>query len=137
MCPAPSQPSSPGWNMNTTSPRNSSRWALSSRAAPTSMAVCRSWPQACIAPSMVLLNSTPVASCTGSASMSPRSSTAGAGWPSVVLAVPLAVPVPRRTAVTDEQEVPVEISSGRPLSASRTVRCVSGRSSPISGRWCS
>ena len=68
---------------------------------------------------MVLLNSTPVASCTGSASMSPRSSTAGAGWP-------FTPAVPRSTAVTDEQEVPVEISRGSPLSASRTACCVCG-----------
>jgi len=50
----PPKPSSPGWNMNTTSPGSSSRRACSRRAAPTSIAVCRSWPQACIAPSIRL-----------------------------------------------------------------------------------
>ena len=79
---------------------------------------------------MVLLNSA-AGSRTGSASMSPRSSTAGAG------PLPAAVAVPRSTAVTDVQDVPAEISSGRPLSAPRTACCVSGSCSPISGLRCS
>ena len=81
---------------------------------------------------MVLLNSA-AGSRTGSASMSPRSSTAGAG----PLPVPVAEAVPRSTAVTDVQDVPAEISSGRPLSAPRTACCVSGSCSPISGLRCS
>ena len=78
----------------------------------------------------MLVNSTPVASCTGSASMSPRSRTTGA----VRLSPGSAAPVPRSTAVTDEDDEPVDISSGRPVSASSTARCVCGKSSPISGR---
>ena len=50
----PPKPSSPGWNISTTSPGSSARRADSSRAAPMSIAVCRSWPQACMAPSMRL-----------------------------------------------------------------------------------
>ena len=43
--------SSPGWNMKITFPASSARRADSSRAAPASIAVCRSWPQACMTPS--------------------------------------------------------------------------------------
>jgi hypothetical protein len=121
MRPAPSQPSSPGWNMKTTSPHRSSRRPASRYAAPTSIAVCRSWPHACISPASRLANSSPEFSATGSASMSARSSTAGPGDP------------PRSTAVTAVQDRPRVISSGRPSSASRTARCVRGRSSPTSG----
>ena len=45
---APWWPSSPGWNMNSTRPASSSRRPDSSRAAPASIAVWVSWPQACI-----------------------------------------------------------------------------------------
>ena len=79
-------PSSPGWNMNTTLPGSSAWRADSSRAAPTSIAVCRSWPHACMTPSTCEVYGTPVSSVTGSASMSPRSSTVGPARP------------PRRTA---------------------------------------
>jgi len=79
IAPAPSQPSSPGWNMNTTSPRRTSACAVRRRTAPTSIAMCRSCPQACIAPAVSLAKSTPLASVTGRASMSPRSSTVATG----------------------------------------------------------
>ncbi len=79
MCRAPPWPSSPGWNMKITFPGSSACRADSSRAAPTSIAVCRSWPQACIAPSIADAYGRPVRSVTGSASMSPRSSTVGPG----------------------------------------------------------
>ena len=54
MCRAPWWPSSPGWNMNTTRPARSPRWACSRWAAPASMATWASWPQACMASSTVL-----------------------------------------------------------------------------------
>jgi len=121
---APAWPSSPGWNMKITVPGTSACRALSSFAAPASMAVCRSWPQACIAPGMAEAYGSPVSSVTGSASMSPRSSTTGPGAP------------PRSTAVTELTAFPVLTSSGSPASASSTLRCVFGRSRPISGsRW--
>ena len=47
---APNRPSSPGWNMKITFPGSSACRADSSRAAPASMAMCRSCPQACITP---------------------------------------------------------------------------------------
>ena len=47
---APPALSSPGWNMKITFPASSARRADSSRAAPASIAVCRSWPQACMTP---------------------------------------------------------------------------------------
>ncbi len=50
---APPVLSSPGWNMNTTSPASSSRIACRIFAAPTRPAVCRSCPQACISPGPV------------------------------------------------------------------------------------
>ena len=48
---APWWPSSPGWNMNSTRPARSDRRPASSLAAPASIAVWVSWPQACIDPS--------------------------------------------------------------------------------------
>ena len=124
MCRAPAKPSSPGWNMKITVPGTSSCRAQSSLAAPASMAVCRSWPQACIAPGIADAYGSPVSSVTGSASMSPRSSTTGPE--------PERRP-PRSTAVTELTAVPVLTSSGSPASASSTLRCVFGRSRPISG----
>ncbi len=126
--PAPSQPSSPGWNISTTSPRRRSRCWASSRAPPTSAAVCRSWPQACMAP-LVEAKSSPVSSSTGSASMSARSST--------VLGSVSSRASPRSTAVTEVVPEPVEISRPRPSSSASTVSWVRGRSRPISGCWCS
>ena len=111
--------------MKITVPGSSARRALSSRAAPTSMAVCRSWPQACIAPGIREAYGRPVSSVTGSASMSPRSSTTG---PALA-----AFPAPRSTAVTELSPLPVLISSGSPSSAASTFCWVFGRSRPISG----
>ena len=92
MCLAPSWPSSPGWNMNATRPRSEPRRALSSLAAPASIATWVSWPHACMAPSTVLLNSRSVSSCIGRASMSPRRSTVGPGSS------------PSSTAITDDRD---------------------------------
>ena len=50
-------------------------------AAPSSIAVCPSCPQACIAPGRSEANSTPLSSWIGSASMSARSATVGPGLP--------------------------------------------------------
>ena len=41
-------PSSSGWNMSFTQPASSASCALRMRAAPSSMAVWPSWPQACM-----------------------------------------------------------------------------------------
>ena len=46
-------------------------------------------------------------------------------------------PRPRSTATTDDSASPRVTSRSRPSSASRTACCVSGRSIPISGIWCS
>ena len=123
--PAPSNPSSPGWNMKTTSPARCSRCRASSRAAPASIAVCRSCPHACIAPGSSLVKSSPVSSCTGRPSMSPRSSTAGPGRP------------PRSTAVTLVSGRPWVTSRPRPSIASSTSSWVRGSCSPTSGTRCS
>ena len=65
--------------MKITFPGSSASREDSSRAAPTSMAVCRSCPQACITPVTAEAYGSPVRSVIGSASMSPRSSTVGPG----------------------------------------------------------
>ena len=65
---------------------------------------------------------------TGSASMSPRSSTTGP--------VPSCAP-PRSTAVTELSAVPVVISRSSPSSASSTSACVFGSSRSSSGTRCS
>ena len=49
--------------------------AHSSLAAPSSMAACVSWPQACITPAFSLAKLSPVCSCTGRASISARMAT--------------------------------------------------------------
>src|SRR5690606_8795998 len=82
-------PSSAGWNTNSTLPANWSRTPARASATPIRIAVCASWPQACITPT-VSPRYSPVAfeakgrslrSVTGSASMSARSSTVGPGRP--------------------------------------------------------
>ena len=118
---APCQPSSPGWNMNSTVPASDSRRAHRMRAAEASIAVCVSWPQACIVFSTPDLNGRPVSSGIGSASMSPRSSTVRPGR------------APRSTATAPVVEDPVFHSSGRSASAARTLAIVFGVCSPSSG----
>ena len=68
---APPKPSSAGWKMKTAVP---SKLRLAARyfAAPSSIVVCPSWPQACILPAWVEAWGRPVASWIGSASMSAR-----------------------------------------------------------------
>ena len=85
--------------MNSTRPGISSRRAESSLAAAASIAVCVSCPQACMRSSAVELKSSPVSSCSGSASMSPRSSTVGPGLPPVSSAA-----TPRRRLVQRDIE---------------------------------
>ena len=101
--------------MNSTRPGRSAWRALSSRAAPTSIDVWVSWPQACICPSTLEAKSSPVSSGIGSASMSPRSSTVGPGLPpSSIAAMPLVVSCS-------------VMSSGRPSSAASTASRVCGQ----------
>jgi len=52
---APAPPSSAGWKSRRTLPRRRPARAWSSRAAPSSIATCASWPHACIAPGTLLL----------------------------------------------------------------------------------
>ena len=73
-------------------PAQRARRALSSLAAPASIATWGSCPHACMASSTVLLNSRSVSSCIGRASMSPRSSTVGPGSS------------PSSTAITDDSD---------------------------------
>ena len=83
---APSAVSSPGWNTAIRVPLQPSRARAIKVAAPASQATCMSWPQACATGTVlpaasvavaVLAYGRPVASFTGSASMSARSITVG------------------------------------------------------------
>ncbi len=83
---APFPASSAGWNTSSSVPRQASRAAASSAAAPSRQVTCMSWPQACITGTSaprefvarpVLAYGKPVCSSTGSPSMSARSSTVG------------------------------------------------------------
>ena len=68
---APAPPSSAGWKIKIMLPLNS-RWLDRYCAAPRSMAVWPSWPQACIFPGLVEACAKVFFSCKGSASMSAR-----------------------------------------------------------------
>ena len=105
MASAPWPASSAGWNTSSSVPRQASRAAASSAAAPSRQVTCMSWPQACMtgtsAPRAscacpVLAYGRPVCSSTGSPSMSARSSTVG---PSPLASTPT-TPVPPTPVVT-------------------------------------
>ena len=122
----PPPPSSAGWKMNFTVPPSRSLIPDSAWAAPTSMLVCPSWPQACILPSVSEAKGRPVSSRIGSASMSARSATVG---PS---------PSPSSVATMPFSATPVSTSRGRPSRAARTFPAVFSVSKPSSGsRWMS
>ena len=80
-------PSSAGWKMNLTVPRNCARRPASTSATPIRIAVCVSWPHACMMPTdspfhgalTFEAKGTSTSSATGSASMSARSATTGPG----------------------------------------------------------
>ena len=74
---APAPPSSAGWNTSFTVPRSEASRSFRSAAAPRSIVVCASCPQACIFPSTLLLKGTSVSSWMGRASMSARRPTVG------------------------------------------------------------
>ena len=95
---APPTPSSAGWKMKLTVPlklRVSARYF----AAPSSIVVWPSWPQACIRPGFWLAYGNPVASRIGSASMSARSPTEA--WPLPLRNTPTTpvLPTPRCTSM--------------------------------------
>src|SRR5699024_2938428 len=108
----------------------SSRTRWSSPRALTRPAVCRSWPTACIFPE-VAAKSNPVASVTGSPSISPRRSTAG-----TTPVEPFFREPPRSTTTIEDSPCPVLTSTSRPSMASRTSFCVTGRSRPTSTFSC-
>src|SRR5918995_1896898 len=122
----PPPPSSAGWKKNLTLPLNLSRIPERAWAAPTSMLVCPSWPQACILPSVCEAKGSPVSSWIGNASMSALNPTVG---PS---------PSPLRVATTPFSATPVCISRVRPSRAASTFPAVFSVSKPSSGsRWMS
>ena len=96
----PPPPSSAGWKITTAVP---SKLRVSARywAAPSSIAVCPSCPQACILPGTVEAKGSPVASVIGSASMSARSP----------ITRPVLSDFPRMTPTTPVRPMPVTTSS--------------------------
>src|ERR671916_843435 len=122
----PPPPSSAGWKRNLTVPFSRSLIPHSAWAAPTSMLVCPSWPQACILPSISEANGKPVSSWIGRASMSALKPTVG---PS---------PSPLKVATIPFSATPVCTSSGRPSRAESTFSAVFFVPKPSSGsRWMS
>ena len=119
----PPPPSSAGWKITTAVPE---KLRVSARyfAAPSSIAVWPSWPQACILPGLVERYGRLVSSSIGSASMSARSP---------ITLLPLA-PLPRMTPTTPVLPIPVTTSSQpNALSFSATLPAVRWTSNRISG----
>ena len=121
----PPPPSSAGWKITTAVPE---KFRVSARylAPPSSIAVCPSWPQACILPGFFDRYGRLVCSSIGSASISARSP--------ITLRGP--VPFPWITPTTPVLPMPVTTSSQpKALSFSATlpaVRCTSNRISGYS-----
>ena len=114
--------SSAGWKTSRTRPGSVGALASAS-PAPSSIAVCASWPQACITFGVAEANGSPVDSCSGRASMSARRATQR---------------LPRPTSHT-RPVPPGRVRGSRPAAVSRrpiraVVRC-SAR--PSSGAACS
>ena len=93
---APPMPSSAGWKMKLTWPRKLRVRARYS-AAPSSMVVWPSWPQACIRPSWVERCAKVFSSRIGRASMSARSPTEAVSLPSRSTPTTPVPPMPRCT----------------------------------------
>jgi hypothetical protein len=105
-CSPAGAPSSAGWNRNITSPDSSCRMPASTVARPSSMAVCASWPQACItpvdlprySPCAFEANGRSTSSVTGRASMSARIASFGPGWPPLRMPTTPVCAMPVRTS---------------------------------------
>src|SRR5258708_2084030 len=95
----PPPPSSAGWNISLTRPASSPRRPSSARAAPSSMAVCESWPDACIAPGLVEAYSAEDSSRMGRASMSALSRTVRPGRPESISPMTPVPPTPDRSGM--------------------------------------
>ena len=100
--------SSPGCHTKRTLPQSSSRQEARIRAAPASMEVWTSWPQACIMPQVCEAKAAPVCSVTGRASISARKVTLG----------PSPLP-PRRKATVSVSRNGGRTSRGRSLMYAR------------------
>ncbi len=117
--------------MNSTVPGNSLRIDTSACAAPIRIAVCASWPHACITPtfsprySVVAtdLNGTSTCSATGNASMSARSAITGPGLP------------PFSTPTTPVCAMPVLTSRPSDFRCAATAAEVRVSRLPSSGCW--
>ena len=112
---APAPPSSAGWKIRYTVPsklRLVARWW----AAPSSIAVWPSWPQACILPAWRDACAKLFTSCIGSASMSARRPIARGELPFLMMPTTPVTPSPRTTGM------PHSVSRAATTSA---VRCSS------------
>lgn len=122
---APAAVSSEGWKISLTAPFSALRWSVRILAAPRSIEVWASCPQACMRPLTVEAKGRPVSSWTGRASISAL--------------IPSTLPgrSPRITAATPFLAIPVRISV-TPISFRRatTKAAVSAVSNPSSGCAC-
>ena len=118
---APAAISSAGWKQSLTQPCSSSRCSASSFAAPSSIAVCMSWPQAWFSPGHWLAKGRPLSSSRNRASMSARSRSV----------------FPGRFPCTRATTPPPSCRGSRPKPSSvrETKAAVSGWSRPPSGCW--
>src|SRR3954451_23590104 len=120
----PGASSSAGWKRKRSSPPGRrSRASASTFAAPSSMAVWPSWPQACMTPGFSDAKSTPLASSIGRGSMSALSATTGPGRP-----------VPSRPTTAFSAGRCTSRPSPKPASVSATYPAVS-RSWKLSSGW--
>ena len=119
---APPVVSSAGWNTMSTLRSSLSRFAAIWRARPSAMAMCPSWPQACICPSCVEQNGTPDFSVTGSASISVR--------------MAVACSLPRSNHAHTVEAHGSNTSHGSLSIIECTYAMVFGKSKSTSGIWC-
>ena len=121
---APLKISSAGWNRKTAVPGTSRRRAASISASVMPIAVCPSWPHACMTPGVADLNGRSSVSVRGKASMSARHAMVRPGRS------------PRSTATTPVRPTPVRTSSLAAVRRSATISAVRRSSNDSSGwRW--
>ncbi|MNL12651.1 hypothetical protein D3C87_1335230 [compost metagenome] len=96
---APPPRSSAGWKIRYTVP-SKFRWRARCCAAPSSMAVWPSWPQACMTPACLLAWLNWFTSCIGSASMSARSPSVRGELPLRITPTSPVLPNPRCTGMS-------------------------------------
>ena len=134
MASAPPQPSSPGWKMKWTMP---SKLRVSARylAAPSSMVVWPSCPQACIAPFTVLRKGRSVSSSIGSASISARSPMARLPEPFRSTPTTPVPPTPRWTSIPSASRAVATFSAVRNSAMPSSGWACRSRRKAVSSAW--